>query len=230
MNFLEICQRVRSKSGITGVTASPTTVLAQVGELGRVVNWVNEAWQEIQNDQNTWLWMRESFSFNTIASQQAYPPTTAPVSLTDFLDWHTDTLRCYLTATGVSDEQYMIEWSYAQFRDFYMFGSQATQTARPTLFAVRPKDKALLLGYTPDAVYTVRGEYQKKATLLAADADEPGLPSQYHMLLVHGALMKYAAYENAPEVMTMASRDYYNMMMKLCQDQLPTLQFGQPLA
>lgn len=228
MNFLQICQRVRSKSGITGVTDTPTTVVGQVGELGRLVDWVNETWEEIQNLHNTWMWMRGAFSFNTVAGTEAYAPTASPVSLTDFREWHTDTLRAYLAATGTSDEQFMIEWSYPMFRDYYDFG--AGVSGRPQIFAVRPNDKGLLLGPNPDAVYTIRGEYQKKATLMAVDADTPGLPSEFHMLLVHGALLKYAAYDNAPEVMATASRDYFNMLMRLSQDQLPTLGFGQPLA
>ena len=228
MNFLQICQRVRSKAGITGVTDTPTTVVSQVGELGRVVNWVNEAWEEIQNMHDTWEWMRGDFSFNCVSGTYIYVPGSAPVSLTAFAEWHTDTLRCYLTATGVSDEQFMAEWDYPLFRDYYELGSG--YSGRPQLFAVRPSDSALLLGPNPDAVYTVRGQYQKRATTMSLDADTPGLPAQYHMLLVHGALMKYAAYEGAPEVMASASRDYFNMLMRLSQDQLPTLRMGAPLA
>jgi hypothetical protein len=228
VNFLQLCQRTREKAGITGTTATPTTVVGQVGELGRVVNWVNEAWEEIQNLHNTWGWMRGSFSFNCVAGTDAYVPASAPVSLAAFAEWHADTLRCYLTATGVSDEQFMAEWTYPLFRDYYAFGNAVS--GRPQHFAVRPSDKALLLGPNPDAVYTIRGEYQKSATLMSADTDEPGLPSQFHMLIVHGALMKYADYENAPEVLAAASRNYYNMLTRLSQDQLPTIGFGMPLA
>lgn len=228
MNFLQICQRVRSKSGITGTTLTPTTVVGQTGELGRVVDWVNEAWEELQNMQTTWDWMRGDFSFATTAGTYAYAPTAAPISLTDFADWHRDTLRAYLTSSGLTDEQFITEWEYQRFRNYYEYGS--VSQGRPVVFAVRASDKALLLGANPDAIYTVRGQYQKKASLMTLDADIPSLPTQYHMLLVHGALMKYAAYENAPEVMSTASRDYYNMLGRLNVDQLPQLVFGPPLA
>lgn len=228
MNFLQICQRVREKTGITGTTATPTTTIGQVGELGRLVHWVNEAWEEIQNMQDSWMWMRDSFTFQTVVSTEAYTPATA--GLTAFREWRPETLRCYLTASGVSDMQWMLGWDYPMFRDYYEFGAISQQTGRPMYFAIRPKDKALLLGPPPDAVYTITGEYQKSATLMALDADIPEMPTQYHMLIVHAALMKYASYENAPEVMMMASRDYSNAMMRLCQDQLDKLTFGPPLA
>ena len=190
MTFLELCKRTIEKCGISGSIA---TVTGQTGESLRVVNWVDEAWRDIQGSQSNWDWMREDFSFQSVASTQSYTPTAA--GATDFGKWHKDTLRIYLTSTGVSDDSFLCEWDYRTFRDLYMFGVQ--QTGKPVVFAEKPGTHALLLGSIPDAVYTVYGEYQLAATAMTADADIPSMDEQFHMAIVHLARMKYAAYEAA---------------------------------
>ena len=79
MNFLELCRRTVEKCGISG---SLTSTSGQIGEMLRVVNWVNEAWHDIQLSQSNWDWMRYEFSFQTIAGQQEY--TTAQANATLF--------------------------------------------------------------------------------------------------------------------------------------------------
>lgn len=233
MNFLQLCQRVTQKCGISGASTLPSTTVAQVGELKRIVDWVNEAWVDIQNLQQGWDWMRSEFSFNTVANQQPYLPavatdtvTAAPIAA--FSNWRLESVRSYETALGVTNEQFMVYWPYDRFRNFYMYQQQPP--GRPLIFTVRPRDKALLLGNTPDGIYTVRGEYQKDATEMAADIDVPSIPTEYHMLIVYGAMMKYAMFESAPEVYAGAEKDYKTMMFKLTVNQTGPLEFGLPLA
>jgi hypothetical protein len=227
MTFLQLCQRTREKCGISG--NGPVTTASQTGELLRVVNWVNEAWEDLQNDQDTWNWMRAPFSFTTTAGKQSYSPASdLALQLPNFQGWHLDTLRCFNTATGPQDEQFLAPWDYQQFRNFYEY--QVRPNGRPMVAAVQPWDRSILLGNTPDDVYTVRGEYQLAARPFANDADVPGLPGEYHMLIVYGAMQKYAAYENANEVAAEAVRAYARLKGRLSQNQLMGLSFGAPLA
>ena len=223
MNFLALARRTAEKCSISGTIA---TVASQTGEFGRVVNWVNEAWQDIQIAQSNWDWMRADFTFQTVASTQSYTP--AAIGATNFGKWHKDTLRIYLTSTGVSDDSFLCEWDYRTFRDLYMFGVQ--QTGKPVVFAEKPSTHALLLGSIPDAAYTVYGEYQLAATAMTADADIPSMDEQFHMAIVHLARMKYAAYEAAGEVFAEASRDYDRIMTKLAEGSLEEISLGEPLA
>ena len=98
------------------------------------------------------------------------------------------------------------------------------------MFTVRPKDRALLLGLIPDAEYQVYGEYQKTPYYLVNNTDVPDMPEEFHRLIVHGARVKYAVYENAPEVLAEAQRDYGRMMDSLVDNQIDEIGTGQPLA
>lgn len=223
MTFLELCVRVAEKCSITGTIS---TTVSQTGEFLRVVNWVNEAWRDIQLSQSNWDWMADDFSFQTVAGQQSYTPTT--IGAAEFSKWLPDTFRIYLTSTGVSDDTFLTESSYQSFRDLYMFGVQAQN--KPSEFAIKRNGKNILLGSIPDAIYTVYGEYQRRATLLAGDDDEPDMEEEYHMLVVHGARMKYAAYESAPEVWDEAKLDYDRMMSRMAEAHIDELGLGNPLA
>ncbi len=56
--YLKICQDVTRECGIAGgadTSPKPTAVIGQSGELNRVVNWVSDAYTEIQSDIK-WRW------------------------------------------------------------------------------------------------------------------------------------------------------------------------------
>lgn len=225
MNFLQLCQRTREKCGISGV--GPLSVMGQAGENLRIVNWVNEAWVDIQNERKDWMWMRRDFSFNTTIGQQAYTPTQA--GAVDLSHWRTDTLRVYRTAVGVNDEQHLRFYEYESFRDIYQYANRIP--GRPNFFAVRPQDYALLLGPIPDTFqFTVTGQYQKRATELVGNNDIPDFPEQFHMLIVYEAMQRYAAYEAAPEVVAGISRNYDKMRTALQNQQLEQVFIPETLA
>ena len=212
MTFLELCQELREKCGISGAASTPTTVVAQTGELGRVVKWINEAWTDVQRA-HRWDFLVGDFSFNTVAGTYVYAEASCGLEASTTLSkWLPRTFRRYLTSGGVAGEQYMEEADYEWFRDVYEF--QSGQSGPPDMFAFRRKDRAILLGPNPDAVYTVRGQYLKGAQkMTVADASTPtGLPAEFHMLIVYRAMMKYAAYEAAPEVMAEAQAEYKSML------------------
>ena len=80
MNFLQLAQRTAVECGVASSsdiqTALPTVVGA-TGSLGRIVNWINDAWTDIEMDRNDWDWMRSSallgggVSFQTVSSRFA---------------------------------------------------------------------------------------------------------------------------------------------------------------
>lgn len=231
MNFLTLCQRTREKCGVSGT--GPSTVLGQTGELLRIVNWVNEAWLDIQNEEDNWDWMRSDFSLQLVANTQAYAPTVATdtvasAAITNFRAWREDTFRIYDPAVGLTSEGFILPWDWDRFRNFYNY--QAQPAGKPSVFAIRPRDKALAFGNTPDYGYVVRGEYQKGAWLMAADADIPDIPSDNHLLIVYRAMMKYGAYENAPEVYSEGERGWRDGLLKLTQTQIGNIQIGPTLA
>lgn len=213
--------------GKVGLPGTMTTVVGQTGELGRVVNWIDDAYLNIQLEKPNWKWMLGTLSFPTVASQYAY--TAANAGLTDFASWKMNSFRVYSTSVGFGSEQFLEESSYADWRDTYLFGSMRSITGRPTEVAVGP-DLTLNFGLIPAAGYTVVGEYYKAPTRLTASADVPALASQFHMLIVYRAMMMYASYESAQEVYQEGSMLYLGMMRAMLRQQVDQPMFGSALA
>lgn len=223
---LQLCNALIKKVGISG--GPLTTVVGQAGELGRVVNWIDDAFLNIQLVEQRWNWMRATLSFVTTAAQSTYTATQA--GLTDFANWKIDSFRCYITSVGANSEQFLVPMKYDAWRDVYLFGSMRTSYGLPTMISEGP-DLTLNLGLIPDSVgYTVVGEYFKTPTSLVLDADTPALPAQYHQMIVYRAMMMYASYEAAPEVYQEGQTLYSAMLKRLLRDQIEDASYGNALA
>lgn len=224
MNFLELAQWTTRKCGISGAVSNVATAS---GELARVVDWVNEAWFDIQDSSKNWGWMRDDFSFQATASVQEYPVLATGV--VNFSRWHDESFRIRKATLTLQDEQFLSYWDWQTFRNTYMYGMR--RESRPTVFTVRARGSSLLFGDIPDATYIITGEYQRKAKRMELlNASSPEMPDEYHMAIVHKARMKYAAYENAPEVMAEANMDYESIMGGLALLHTEMISTGEPLA
>lgn len=217
MTFLELCQRVRQEAGISGT--GPSSVVSQSGENKRIVDWVNSAWEDIQLARPDWFWMRSDFSFQTVVDQYAYTPVQAGIA-SRFSNWDTDSISTYLTSTGVADESGLNYIDYASYRDQFLTGVQTA--SRPIACSISPV-LSLLIGYRPNAVYTVHGEYFKAPQTLSAGTDTPEMPSQFHMAIVYRALMLYARYEAAAEIYSDAELNYRRLIKRIELSQLPDI-------
>lgn len=223
MTFLELCQRLRQEAGISG--SGPVSVLGQTGEMKRVVDWISTAYEDIQNMHNSWRFLRADFSFPTINNVQDYTP--AAVNLPEFAEWMRDDLRIY--QTSVADETYLSYVPWAAFRQNYLFGSQRTETSRPTIVSVRP-NTALSLWQVPNGAYTVSGEYFKTADIMTANASVPVIPARFQLIIVWKALMYYGAYAAADEKYAHGNNEFKTMKSRLELDQLDRATYGAPLA
>lgn len=220
-------------------TALPTVVGAS-GSTGRVVNWINDAWTDIQMDHDDWDFMRSSkilgqgVSFTTIAGQASYPlgtgAGTVGVAVDNFGKWDRETIWNYTTAVGFSDEINMDEIPFDVWRSTYMSNANRNVRTRPVAFAVGP-DQSLCLGPNVNANYTVTGDYFVAPTEMVADTDIPvGIPTRFHMLIVYRAMMKYGGYESAPEVYQRGSQENDGMYAQLQTVRAPRIGWGGALA
>lgn len=224
MNFLELAQTTARKCAISGLIVN---VASASGELARVVDWVNESWFDIQDASKSWGWMRDDFSFQTVAGQQEY--AVAATGALQFSRWHDESFRLQRASLSRQDEQFLLPWDWQTFRDTYLYGVRPQ--ARPTVFTIRPRGSSLLFGDVPDDAYIVTGEYQRRPErMLIVNDSTPDMPDEYHMAIVHKARMKYAAFENAPEVMAEATRDFDTRMAGLYLLHLDAISTGRPLA
>ena len=222
LTFLVLARRLRQEAGISG--SGPTTVVSQTGEMGRVVDWILAAYQDIQNAHTSWRFMREAFSFSTVDGQQEYTPVQA--GITNMGAWITDTISLY---SSVSDEQFLdyITWDF--FKSNYWIGSHRTTESRPVVVTVTPGN-SLALWQIPDAVYTCRGEYYKTTVTMTVDSDTPIIPIRFQLAIVWKALMYYGAYAAADEKYAHGKNEFRRLMRLMELDQLEDFTYGAPLA
>lgn len=220
--FLELCRDTRQEAGIAGL--SPTTVLNQVGEAKRVVDWVRQSYIDIQLESRQWRWLTGQFQFTTIPGKEAYSAFDAgihvPPAVNRFKSWNLKSVRIQLN--GLQDQRVLAPIDYEAYRSIYLTGPRIP--GWPTVVSESP-DRKLLLGHFPNVAYTVVGEFQKTPQVLLGNNDVPEMPEEYHSLIVWWALTKYGRFESAPEVYQDAKENVRRLMSALRNDQLPTF-FG----
>lgn len=234
MTFLELLVSFHEEYGFSGDT--PTSVVNQTGERKRMVNWLVNAYKEIQNTHNNWKWLRVGFAVNTVSDDDSYTygdctDSLTSASITRFSRWRfddpIDPAKIYLVSSGISTQTWMVYTSWDYFKAVYRIGTQ--NSSYPINITVDPQNK-LVIGPKPNGVYTITGDYQRSAQVLAANADVPEMPVDYHMLIVHQAARKYAYYESAQEVLLRANEESRILMDQLETDQLPEFRMAGPLA
>lgn len=219
MNRLELAQQLRRDSGISGEES--TTIGATSGEWSDVVNWVDRAWRDIQNEHTNWQWMRATASFSTIAGQAEYPYASAPLSLSNFASWLPGTFRIYKNT--IDNELILQQLDYRHFRDIYILGTTRATYGYPSAITVSPT-KSLILALPPeDTSYTVLGDYQKTPTAMSLDTDSPDMPERFHMAIVYRGMMFAGFKESASELIQLGVTEYKKLIESLEFDQLPNV-------
>lgn len=237
MQYLALGQRLVTECGVSGTLS---TMANQTGEMLRIVNWINAAWNELQTEHDDWGFMRSSnllgagASFTTTSGLAYYSlgtgAGTVGVTAANFGKWDRDTFRVYTTSVGTTNETHLDTIPFDAWRDAYMFGAMRGVTTRPVAIAVGP-DNSLCLGPPPTASYTVTGDYFIAPTAMSNDTDTPtGLPAQFHLLIVYKAMQYYGAYEAAPEVFNRGDTGYKMLLAQLEALRLPIMSAGSALA
>lgn len=132
-------------------------------------------------------------------------------------------IKCYTTATGVTDEQPIYFLPEQEFEGFYDRGN-VTSTGRPVYYTIK-RDGRLALFPKPGAIYTVTLPYQRRPQLLARDTDIPILPLKHHMAIVYKAMTYYGqSGENSRQYET-ASENYEREYRRMAIEQLPPIPF-----
>jgi hypothetical protein len=194
--FLELAQETRALSGIGGT--GPASVVTASGIEGRIVNYVKNAWIDIQMHPKKWKWMWGRYlapipggaPLQTIINTREYP-------LTDVESVRVKSFRSYLTATGVSDRQRMIWLSWMKFDRAH--GTVDELANRPIRITRDPSGQ-LVVYPKASAAYSIEFEYFKGAQILTANDDIPQLPVDFHQLIVYEALKRFGKAEDAPEI------------------------------
>ena len=231
--FLELCQDTEEECN---VASALSTTASQTGLHKKFVRWVKDAWTEIQNKYPRWRWLQVPFTFDTVASDDTYTygdvtDVNAATVIARFGCWLADDpydrYRIYLTSSGISGQGYLSYMPWDLFRSLYKIGTQ--NTGFPAHITVDPLNN-LVLGPSPNGIYTITGEFMRSAQILAANADVPELPTQFHALIRYRAKEKYGYFGSANEIVISAQREGNRLMRQLEQNQLPRFRKAGPLA
>lgn len=229
--FLSLTQDLRRECLIPG--SGPSTVIGQTGQLERLVNWIRDAYTEIQNEQANWRWMRGNFQLLTVSGTRYYAygaagmtDSDSAAAITRWARWWTENPFIYLQSAGVGTRHALAWVDWQDHREVFNAGSQ--NNGYPIEWSIDPQER-ISFRDIPDAVYVFQGEYQKGPQILAADADIPEMPSRHHALIVATAMKKFASAYAAPEVYAQAKDIEAMHRTSLEISQLPAPRFGPPL-
>ncbi len=221
MNFLQICQRVRSETGVSG--DGPSNVAGQVGMYKKIVEWVLAAHEEIQLRSTKWRFDWASHSVSLVGGTEKYLPSD--VWSLDERTWDYDSLYVYPTVSGPQARTFLSQLDYNSYRQIRM----PSVTGTPVHVALSP-DKGLNFYPIPMAGLTFVGDYYRKPQVLSANTDIPRIPVDYHMAIVWRAVMHWCSSEENPSLFQTAAQNYRSIMLKMEATELDGPMEAEPLA
>lgn len=206
MTFLDLCQAMRRRAGISG--QGPVTVDGQKGEYERIVDWVRQAWLDLQGYRYDW---RPLWASNTIAVAIGQNEISLPT------EWSQPIVESFSFA---GDSLRYVDWRH--------FPGNSTKTGTPSAVSRRPDGK-LQLWPTPDAAGDLTFEFFKTPQVLTLNADEPWLPDHQQDAIIFQAMAYYAVYEDAPEVYADSMRKVEELRQRMVAEQVAGLQMADQL-
>ena len=233
-SFLTICNDVARESGTFPDRPALSSTTDQEGRAYDLVKWVSQSYEEVQNSQSSWHWLTSEFSGGLLSGTREYAADALGIS-ERFAHWLTHneddelTTTIYKDSDGRSFEQHIRYMDYGQFRHTFGVGAQATETGRPSVYSVDYNNR-LTFYPTPDAAYTVKGLYYKSPQILAADDDEPEMPSQFHRLIQYKALLMLGTHDEAFNQFPIWQRNVDTIMGQLMYAQAPAFRHPGALA
>ena len=218
MNYLELCQAVAREMGVS----EPASTSGQTGDARRIVEWVKNAWLEIQASSAEWNFLWKRVQFETLSGTSQYTP-----SLNDVNVWDKNYFTAFKTTEGEGTETPLV---YMPHREYKRADVGTHESARPSHIVMMPNGD-ILLHPTPDDAYTVQLAYWKHPVTLSANTDTPAIPEFLHGIIVDKAIEYYGVYEEAPNVYQGASLRYQQKLNRLIRNSSPLMAQGEhPIA
>lgn len=211
-----MAQRLHRETGRS--TTPPGTVASTNPHHLRLFDAINDEWMNIQRETaREWKWMRNTVDVTLTPDIGRYQ--AADFGLTTFGRWREQgrhyAPRCF--SPGTTTGPIYLECMDADaFKTLYIdtdVGSSA-----PVVWAV-DTDQALMLAPAPALAYTLRIDFLSAPVELTEDADTPGMPTEFHMLLVWRALISMGTADAAPEVIERAAKQAQALRFQLLNDQ-----------
>ena len=208
MNRLELVRRLVAESGTTGLAIGTTR--DQQGDALNFVNWVDDAWLEIQG-LNNWpsLWEDAQVTVSAGAS--------TVVGTLGHKRYVKDSMRL---ATGG-------RLTYVPWDEFRVSYPTVDAGGSITEWSIRP-DRSIAINSVVTADTVLLVERYRMPGRFTADNDEPLLFSEHHMMIVWRALMLYAGFD-ADGVQYKRGAAELAQLKRLAAGDLPAMQPGEAL-
>lgn len=199
MNRLQLVNALSLQASIAGNGVS--TTIDQTGESARLVNWIDQAYEDVQNEYFDWRFLRATGSFNTQTITNIIQPAS------DLNIW--DRERIF------NDEGMQMS---VQSYDYYDGQIDVTTLGKPNEFVVNADNTLTAIAY-PDAIYAYTYDYFKAPEVMTVDSDTPNFPAQFHRVIVGRALIYYGNYESAGEMIMQGKEIYSTLLNRLSANQ-----------
>lgn len=213
MNYLQLVQELHRECGAAGT--APVTVVGNItGEAKRLINWIKTSNLEIQDMYENWKFLRCTYSQALTPTVNTLAAPTSPNAIGAGM-WDYDTF--FLTPAGDTVSSPLVCQEYSEVKTEVL----DTTPSSPWRVVVMP-DNSLRFEGTPDAADVITADFFREpvVTELAVDADTPSIPARFHRAIVGHALIAYAEYEGAQEILSKGQRIYTEQMARLENSQL----------
>jgi len=204
MTFMTLVTDLHRETGAGSV--APSTALDQVGEAGRLVDWIKQANLFIQNKHTDWLFLWSQESFVTVDGNDIETP---PADL-----------------AGYDRDTFFIDGEPLEAVNYIEVKQEVREsgTGKPYRVVIMP-DGTLRMDQIPNGAYTITYDYWTSAVGFSSgtenDNDVSLIPERFHQAIVGLAMTYYAMYEEAPEILNRGQVKYMEWLPQLESNQLP---------
>ena len=213
MNYLQLCQAVARRAGVSGShTPKPVTVEGQTGKLALLCDYVAEAARDVETSWADFTFMRAEIDFSVPADAQYIQPA----------DQHSDIERFESQSFTVRDEdtrQRVRSIPWETYRQTRVINIETTD-GLPTHCSI---DRQGRIHFSPvsSRAFIFRADVVLKPAALLANDDEPRVPADYRDVIVHRALMLYYSGDEAFNNAQASGLDYERWMERVEDRFLP---------
>ena len=211
-NYLTLCQKYINLTGITGGTL--TSVTNQTGMNLRIVTWIADADEDIQNTYVDMKVHRTDTEITLVSGTDEY--SLDDLSITDFNRWSRDDFFIDPETNAYAPLSWFVyeDWLKSSERlGVKVSGTPSRITAKP--------DGTLVFMDKPNAAKTVWGTYYKKPTRMTANTSTSDIPTQFEMAIIHRAKMFHAEYYEDDPLYVKAERSFIKVLGELMANQVP---------